>query len=68
MALLPSGWSPAQPAVLEDPILRVVILHNADYFLPASVLMDGALRETMTRESKRPIHSRHNGRDSRAHV
>ncbi|HEY6353076.1 MAG TPA: histidine kinase dimerization/phospho-acceptor domain-containing protein, partial [Burkholderiaceae bacterium] len=45
----------AQPDGKADDAWQVVILHNADYFLPASVSMDQALRETMLQGSKRPI-------------
>jgi signal transduction histidine kinase len=50
-----SGAALAQVTEGKDPTLHVVILHNADYFLPASLIMEQALRETLMQESKRPI-------------
>jgi signal transduction histidine kinase len=37
------------------PPWRVVILHNADFLLPASTIMDQALREALVRNSPRQI-------------
>ena len=54
-APLPFGSALAQPAADPERTLHVVLLHNADYFLPASLVMDQMLRETMLRESKRRI-------------
>ena len=34
---------------------RIVILHNADFLLPGSTIMDQALRETLVRRSPRPL-------------
>ena len=34
---------------------RVVVLNNADFLLPASAIMDQALRETLTREAPRSV-------------
>jgi signal transduction histidine kinase len=34
---------------------RVVILHNADFLLPTSIIMDQTLREVLIREASRPI-------------
>src|SRR5215470_11440575 len=34
---------------------RVVILHNADFLLPGSTIMDQALREALVKLSPRPL-------------
>src|SRR4051812_43602592 len=44
---------PARPSV--EPAWRVVVLNNADFLLPASAIMDQALRETLTREAPRAV-------------
>ena len=47
--------SPAQPVPGTEAPWRVVILHNADFLLPASTIMDQALRETLVNLSPRQI-------------
>ena len=45
----------AQTVVESKPPWRVVILHNADFLLPASTIMDQALREELVRLSPRQL-------------
>ena len=45
----------AQPALASETPWRVVILHNADFMLPASTIMDGALREALVSLSPRQL-------------
>ena len=45
----------AQPALATETPWRVVILHNADFLLPASTIMDGALREALVSLSPRQL-------------
>ena len=43
------------PRSAEEEMWRVVVLNNADFLLPASAIMDQALRETLTREAPRSV-------------
>jgi len=45
----------AQNPLEADKPWRVVILHNADFLLPGSTIMDQALREALIRLSPRPL-------------
>ena len=45
----------AQNPLEADKPWRVVILHNADFLLPGSTIMDQALREALVRLSPRPL-------------
>ncbi len=44
-----------QPALSTETPWRVVILHNSDFLLPASTIMDGALREALVSLSPRQL-------------
>ena len=46
---------PATSAPGADTPWRVVLLHNADFLLPASTVMDQTLRQVMINEAQRPI-------------
>jgi len=56
-----SAMGPCLPAIAQAPAVnserpwRVVLLNNADFFLPASTVMDQTLRQTLINESPRQI-------------
>src|SRR5262252_3139804 len=54
---LASAQNPTEDAnpLEADKPWRVVILHNADFLLPGSTIMDQALREALVRMSPRPL-------------
>ena len=55
MVLFVLQASAQTPRPSEEQMWRVVVLNNADFLLPASAIMDQALRETLTREAPRSV-------------
>jgi hypothetical protein len=55
MVLVVLQASAQTPRPSEEQMWRVVVLNNADFLLPASAIMDQALRETLTKEAPRSI-------------
>src|SRR5262245_17627726 len=51
---LTGGLAGSRAAESEEP-LRVVILHGANFFLPSTLIQEGALRETLVAGTKRRI-------------
>ncbi|MGH6622831.1 MAG: sensor histidine kinase, partial [Burkholderiaceae bacterium] len=55
VGLLLSLQATAQSPPAPEETWRVVVLNNADFLLPASAIMDQALRETLTAEAPRSV-------------